>query len=130
MKIVECVILSLQLLVVRCRLIVANFRLRRFRKTRCAHTRLELRDYARPDGLRENDIWISNSSLICCDCGVYLMSSPDDVTRIVNIPHPAKSECTHPHEMCVHPLSGFGAWRCLQCGESGIASPTHKLEIN
>ena len=58
-----------------------------------------------------------------------MVNRPSDLARIVNIPHPPPDECQHPNNTRVFPLSGFGAWCCLQCGTGGIAKPTHKLEV-
>ena len=95
----------------------------------CPHGRLELRGYERPKDLASDTLWLPETHLVCLDCATYLMSSPDDLTTIVNIPHPPREECTHPDGVRVSPLCGFGRWRCLQCGEAGMATPTSRLEI-
>ena len=95
----------------------------------CKHKRLELRGHLKPEGLSETDLWISDLSLVCLDCGTHLMNSPKDLTRIINIPHPAKKDCIHPFNVCASHLGGFGSWQCLQCGETGVSSPTTNLEV-
>ena len=97
---------------------------------KCEHLELELRGHKKPAGIKEGDIWISNPSLLCLGCGAHLLSSPADLTRIKNIPHPSPEWCSHPPEALVFPLDGFGAHSCLQCGKDmGIASPSCRLEI-
>ena len=95
----------------------------------CKHERLELRGHIKPKELSENALWINDLSLVCFDCGTYLMNNPEDLTRIINIPHPIIEECTHPFNVRAYTLGGFGFWQCLQCGKTGVSSPTHKLEV-
>lgn len=87
----------------------------------CQHDRLELR------GLSDNTLWLRDEYLECLNCGVRLLYIPDDVTKIVNIPHPPPAECCHEHKH--YHLCGFGKWTCLNCGEVGISSPTAKLHV-
>lgn len=91
----------------------------------CQHERLELCGWDRPDGLAEDALWLRDEHLVCLDCEAQLMYMPEDVTRIINIPHPAKEVCFHTHKH--YHLCGFGAWACLNCGETGISSPAARL---
>lgn len=94
----------------------------------CQHSHLELRGWERPDDLAEDDLWLRDEYIACLDCEAHLMYMPDDVTRIVNIPHPPREECEHTHKH--HLLCGFGAWVCLNCGETGVSSPAAKLHFS
>lgn len=95
----------------------------------CNHKRLVLKGHEKPTGLKDSDFWLSDLSLVCESCGTHLMSSPKDLKRIINIPHPTQEACEHPHNTVAYALNGFGRWFCLRCGAEGIASPVSKLEV-
>ncbi len=92
----------------------------------CEHGRLELRSHEPPSESRDL-FWCTESYLICLDCSTRLMYVPNDLTAILNIPHPPKDECDHPSKNCTYGLAGGRT--CLQCGDRRIETPSHKLEI-
>jgi hypothetical protein len=95
----------------------------------CRHGQLQLsgHDYEPPDGT----LFIRELSLRCLDCNSNLLYIPNDVLKIVNIPHPAQTECEHPGNTREYHLCGFGSSTCLQCGKYfGPASPSVKLHIS
>lgn len=96
---------------------------------KCKHENLKLIGHEPPGGLTIGGMWLSDLGLVCQDCGTHLVTMPDSVNHIKNIPHPSKEECEHPNNTKLHPLNVIGGWTCLQCGASGIASPTCKLEV-
>ena len=100
-------------------------------KNKCKHEHLELRGHERPEGLPDDNIYLTNLSLVCLDCGTHLMYTPDDLTQIVNIPHPPKDECNHSWNMITTPIAYWAYSTCLQCGKKFAPSaPTTKLVLS
>lgn len=96
----------------------------------CKHEHLELRGNQYPENRDPNTLYLLSPSLVCLDCHAHLMNTPDDVTRIGNIPHPTPLECEHPIENRAYPLAGFGSFTCLQCGQKfGPTAPTTELSF-
>ncbi len=95
----------------------------------CKHENLKLIGHEPPGGLTIGELWLSDHSLECQDCGTHLCYLPDNIACIKNIPHPPREECEHPQNIKHYSISGLGGWTCLQCGEKGITSPICKLEV-
>jgi len=97
------------------------------KKMSCTHKHLGLQGWVESESLSDDTLWLRGEYLKCFDCGTRLLYIPDDVTKIVNIPHPDRGECQHEHKH--YHLCGLGEWTCLNCGETGVSFPTAKLHI-